>query len=67
MKPVHELLIDLIRIPSVSALSNVPVINYIVETLDAKIWNLRRLSYYDPGGIPKQNLLATIAVMSTFL
>jgi len=36
MKPVHELLIDLIRIPSVSVLSNVPVIDYIVETLDSK-------------------------------
>jgi acetylornithine deacetylase len=57
---VHELLIDLIRIPSVSALSNVPVIDYIVETLDAKIWNLRRLSYSDAAGIPKQNLLATM-------
>jgi acetylornithine deacetylase len=60
MKPVHELLIDLIRIPSVSALSNVPVIDYIVETLDAKIWNLCRLSYYDAAGILKQNLLATM-------
>ncbi|HXO96566.1 MAG TPA: hypothetical protein VN857_08280, partial [Chthoniobacterales bacterium] len=60
MKPVHELLIDLIRIPSVSAQSNVPVIDYIVETLDAKIWNLYRLPYCDAAGIPKQNLLATM-------
>jgi len=60
MKPVHELLIDLIRIPSVSALSNVPVIDYIVETLDSKIWNLCRLPYCDTAGIPKQNLLATM-------
>jgi acetylornithine deacetylase len=59
MKPVQELLTDLIRIPSVSALSNHPVIDYIVETLDPKIWNLCRLSYRDAAGIPKQNLLAT--------
>ena len=59
MKPVHELLIDLIRIPSVSALSNIPVIDYIAGTLDPKIWNMRRLSYCDTPGIPKQNLLAT--------
>jgi len=60
MKPVHELLIDLIRIPSASALSNIPVIDYIAGTLDPKIWNMRRMSYCDPPGIPKQNLLATM-------
>jgi acetylornithine deacetylase len=60
MKPVQELLIDLIRIPSVSAFSNVPVIDYIVETLDPKIWNLCRLSYRDTAGVSKQNLLATM-------
>jgi acetylornithine deacetylase len=58
MKLVHELLIDLIRIPSVSSLSNVPVIDHIVGTLDPKIWNLCRLSYCDSAGTPKQNLLA---------
>jgi acetylornithine deacetylase/succinyl-diaminopimelate desuccinylase-like protein len=60
MKPVQELLIDLIRIPSVSALSNVPVIDYIAATLDPKIWNLCRLSYRDTAGVLKQNLLATM-------
>jgi len=60
MKPVHELLIDLIRIPSVSALSNIPVIDYIAGKLDPKIWNMRRLSYCDTPGIPRQNLLATM-------
>jgi len=29
-------LFDLIRIPSVSVLNNLPVIDYIVETLDSK-------------------------------
>jgi acetylornithine deacetylase len=60
MRPVHELLIDLIRIPSVSALSNVPVIDYIAGTLDPKIWRMRHSSYCDTAGIPKQNLLATM-------
>jgi acetylornithine deacetylase len=60
MKPVQELLIDLVRIPSVSTSSNVPVIDYIVETLDPKIWNLCRLSYRDSVGVSKQNLLATM-------
>jgi acetylornithine deacetylase len=58
MKPVRELLIDLIRIPSVSTLSNVPVIDYIAETLDPKFWNLCRLPYRDTAGVLKQNLLA---------
>jgi len=60
MKPVHELLIDLIRIPSVSVLSNAPVIDYIAGTLDPKIWHVRHSSYCDTAGIPKQNLLATM-------
>ncbi len=60
MKGVHELLSDLIAIPSVSAQSNIPVIDYIAETLDSKIWDLRRLPYFDAAGIPKQNLLATM-------
>src|SRR6266404_4906111 len=60
MKPVHELLIDLIRIPSVSALSNVPVIDYIAGALDPQIWHMRHSSYCDTAGIPKQNLLATM-------
>jgi acetylornithine deacetylase (ArgE) len=60
MKTVQELLIDLIRIPSVSTLSNVPVVDYIVATLDPKIWNLSRLSYRDTAGVLKQNLLATL-------
>jgi acetylornithine deacetylase len=58
MKSVQELLIDLIRIPSVSTLSNIPVIDYVVETLNSKIWNLCRLPYCDTTGVPKQNLLA---------
>jgi acetylornithine deacetylase len=60
MKPVQELLIDLIRIPSVSTSSNIPVIDYIVETLDPKFWNLCRLPYRDTAGVLKQNLLATM-------
>jgi acetylornithine deacetylase len=60
VKPAHKLLADLIRIPSVSTFSNVPVIDYIVETLDPKIWNLCRLPYCDTAGMPKQNLLATM-------
>jgi acetylornithine deacetylase len=59
MKAAPEILRDLIRIPSVSVLSNVPVIDYIAATLDTKIWNLCRLPYSDPAGVEKQNLLAT--------
>jgi len=56
----HELLIDLIRIPSGIGVEQRSVIDYIAGTLDPKIWHVRHRLNCDTAGIPKQNLLATM-------
>ncbi|HEY5253885.1 MAG TPA: acetylornithine deacetylase [Acidobacteriaceae bacterium] len=53
------LLDALIRIPSVSALTNRPLIEFAEEALRARGWNVRELSYHDANGVEKINLLAT--------
>ena len=55
---VVEHLSNLIRIPSVSFLSNRPVIDYATGVLHAAQWQTRELSYTDPKGIEKTNLIA---------
>ena len=54
-----SLLRELIRIPSVSALTNRPLIEFIENILRSRGWHLRELPYRDPSGIEKLNLLAT--------
>jgi acetylornithine deacetylase len=54
---VENILLDLVAIPSVSPMSNRPVIEYAEQHL--KGWNLERYPYRDPAGIEKINLLAT--------
>jgi acetylornithine deacetylase len=51
-------LLDLVAIPSVSALSNQPVIDYVLNRLDPKLWKLERFSYRDTAGVAKTNLVA---------
>ncbi len=58
MKPVEQLLCDLVSIPSVSSASNQPVIDYVAASLDPAIWDIRFDSYDDSAGISKTNLLA---------
>jgi len=53
------LLDALIRIPSVSALTNRPLIEFVEDTLRGRGWNFRELPYHDSRGIEKVNLLAT--------
>jgi acetylornithine deacetylase len=48
----------LIRIPSVSHLSNRPVIAYAKATLEAAGWTAREHSWQDTNGIEKTNLIA---------
>lgn len=55
---VAEHLQNLIRIPSVSAISNRPVIDYATAVLHTIGWTTRELSYTDPNGIEKVNLIA---------
>lgn len=58
MKTVVEFLSDLIRIPSNSAVSNRPLIEYASGVLRAARWSTRELPYRDPAGVEKINLIA---------
>jgi acetylornithine deacetylase len=53
------LLRDLIRIPSISALTNRPVIDFVANLLLPRGWHFRELPYQDAAGVEKVNLLAT--------
>ena len=57
MKTVVQILHDLVAIPSVSSVSNVPVVNYAVKLLD-DAWTIRRYPYTDPAGTAKLNVVA---------
>ncbi|HEV2687471.1 MAG TPA: acetylornithine deacetylase [Bryobacteraceae bacterium] len=58
MKPEVRLLLDLVAIPSVSALSNQRVIDYALQHLDPLVWKIDLYSYRDPNGVAKSNLVA---------
>ena len=51
-----NILRDLVAIPSVSSLSNVPVINYALKFLEG--WQIDRYPYTDPAGTAKLNIVA---------
>lgn len=55
---VERILRDLVSIPSVSSLSNVPVVNYALSVLGSR-WDVRRFPYTDPAGTAKLNVVAT--------
>lgn len=56
LKP-ETLLLDLVAIPSVSALANRPVIEYAEKHLTG--WKVKRYPYRDAAGVQKINLVAT--------
>jgi acetylornithine deacetylase len=58
MKRTEDLLLDLVAIPSVSPMSNRPVIDYAIEHLDPRVWRCHCDSYVDAAGTPKTNLIA---------
>ena len=58
MKTVVELLSDFIRIPSNSAVSNRPLVDYANGVLRASGWSTRELPYRDSAGLEKVNLIA---------
>jgi acetylornithine deacetylase len=58
MTTVVEHLSNLIRIPSNSAVSNRPVVEYAAEILHAAGWSTRGIPYRDPANIEKVNLIA---------
>ena len=58
MKSAPELLIDLVSIPSVSWMSNRPVVEYALQYLDKSDWRTNLHSYHDGTGTEKVNLVA---------
>jgi acetylornithine deacetylase len=61
---VVEHLSNLIRIPSTSALSNRPIIDYAASVLHQAQWQTREIQYRDPAGVEKINLIAAPAGQS---
>jgi acetylornithine deacetylase len=59
VKSVTEILLDLVAIPSVSSMSNEPVIKYALSSLDPDSWTIHLHKYWDPAGVDKTNLVAT--------
>lgn len=55
---VVDHLSQLIRIPSVSSLSNRPVVAYAVAVLQTAGWTTREIAYIDDHGLEKVNLIA---------
>lgn len=58
MKDVVQHLTDLVSIPSVSSLSNRPIIEYASQILRNAQWQTREVSYLDSAGVEKINLIA---------
>jgi acetylornithine deacetylase len=55
---VIDHLSNLIRIPSVSAMPNRPIIDYATSVLLAREWTTREVTYIDGAGTEKVNLIA---------
>jgi acetylornithine deacetylase len=53
-----EILRELVSIPSVSKLSNRPLIDYVTSLLTKYGWSTKELPYQDAAGIEKINLIA---------
>jgi acetylornithine deacetylase len=58
MKTVAEHLENLIRIPSVSSISNRPIVEYADRVLQENHWNTRLMTHVDAAGVEKINLIA---------
>jgi acetylornithine deacetylase len=58
VKSPDEFLLDLVAIPSVSRMSNQPMIEYAARWLDPRFWEIHHDSYVDGAGTPKTNLIA---------
>jgi len=58
MKSIVELLSDLIRIPSNSAVSNRPVVEYVARVLHSAGWSVLELPYKNTAKVEQVNLIA---------
>ena len=55
---VAEILRELVAIPSPSAISNLPVLQWVAAYLEPLGWRIERLNWTDEAGIEKANLIA---------
>jgi acetylornithine deacetylase len=55
---VGEVLSELVSIPSVSTMTNRPVIQYVETLLSRTDWEIERYPYFDQAGTEKINLVA---------
>lgn len=58
MSAAPDLLLDLVAIPSVSPMSNLPVVDYVKRLLPEPIWKISEHHYTDSQGTAKTNLVA---------
>ena len=58
MTSAREFLLDLVAIPSVSAISNRTMIDYVRTRLSSEFWRFEEFGYQDECGVAKTNLLA---------
>jgi acetylornithine deacetylase len=65
MADVTDILLELIAIPSVSAASNRPVIEYARDRLKPSDWEVQTFSYTDFNGVEKMNLVAVPKTRAT--
>ena len=59
MSSAANILRELVAIPSISALSNRPVIDAAVRILETSGWIAREFPYRDPNGVEKVNVIAS--------
>jgi len=53
-----EILRELVAIPTPSAVSNLPLLQWVQRFLEPRGWRVELLPYVDPSGVAKSNLLA---------
>jgi acetylornithine deacetylase len=55
---VEEILRELVAIPTPSAVSNLPLLAWVAQFVEAKGWRVEMLPYTDENGVAKANLIA---------
>lgn len=65
MRSPAEILRELVGIPSISAMSNRPVIDAALQTLKKAGWTAREFPYQDANGIEKVNVIASPAAQAS--
>jgi len=60
-----EILRQLVAIPSPSAVSNVPLLEWVRVFLESRGWRVKLMNYVDSAGVDKANLLARPAKADT--